>query len=366
MGDPTSVAGERASILALLLRQNPIFAALDAATLGQICASYPLQTVAPRSLIIEAGAPSEHLFVLLSGTVRVFHRCSDGREATVKLLRAPSLFADLEVLHGLRMLESVDAVDEASLIRIPGPAYIELVQRFPAAMFEHLRHLAAAFSVAARSEQQVFARLDQRIANLLLSYADAAAERVERSPDQPRQLSVELSLADITRSLGTVRRSVSRIVNGWRREGALDERDGRWILLRPALFEKLAAPIRHCFNYRMGMALEPLARQTGLPTARLEITRGHARWVGRVAAVVQELIIGRQPPAHLLLPGDFISPQHCRVFRAATGGRYWLEDLDSLNGCAINDRPTRLGVLKEGDRIRAGGYELMFHTGSRS
>ena len=349
------------SSLLVLWRQNPIFAAMGDEALERVCADHPPEKVAPRTLILEAGARTEHLYVLLSGTVRIFHRSPDGREAVVKLLRAPSCFAELELFHDIRMLESVDAIDEASLARIPGPVYIELLHRHPAAMYEHLKHLSAAFAVAARNEQQVFARLEQRIANLLLSYADEARDE-DPEPGRPLELPVELSVADITRSLGAVRRSVSRIISVWQKEGALDQREGRWVLLRPALFEELAAPIRHSLNYQMGMSLAPLEQRPTLAAARLEITSGHGRWVGRATSVERELIIGRQPPARLLLPSDLISPQHCRVFRAATGGRFWLEDLESLNGCTVNGRPVKLGVLKDGDRIRVGGFELTFRS----
>ena len=352
---------QRVSSLQVLWRQNPIFAAVDASspgTLAELIARYPDQTLGPRTLILESGAEVEHLYIVLSGTVRVFHRSPDGREAVVKLLRAPAVFAELELLHDLRMLESVDTIDEVRLARIPGAEYIDLLHRHPEAMFAHLKHLAGAFAVAARNEQQVFARLEQRIANLLLSYA-AAEEEVTEAVELP----VELSQGDITRSLGAVRRSVSRIVSAWQKEGVVEQQDKHWVLLRPQVLEELAAPIRHSLNYHMGMSLAPLdRRRASLAQASLEIAAGHPRWIGRSFAVEEELIIGRQPPSTLLLPSELVSPQHCRVFRAATGGRFWIEDMESLNGCELNDRPVKLNVLKDGDQIRVGGFTLTFRS----
>jgi CRP-like cAMP-binding protein len=354
---------EPVSSLMVLWRQNPIFAAIEPGILTELVARYRDETLQPRTLILESGAEVEHLYVVLSGTVRVFHRSPDGREAVVKLLRAPAVFAELELLHDLRMLESVDTIDEVRLARIPGQEYIELLHRYPEAMFAHLKHLAAAFCVAARNEQQVFARLEQRIANLLLSYADADADDQELT--HAVELPVELSQGDITRSLGAVRRSVSRIISAWQKEGVVEQQDRRWVLLRPEVLEELAAPIRHSLNYQMGMSLAPLdQKRARLARASLEIAAGHPRWIGRSFEVDEELIIGRQPPASLLLPSELVSPQHCRVFRAATGGRFWIEDMESLNGCELNDRPVKLNVLKDGDQIKVGGFTLTFR-GSR-
>lgn len=351
MQDPTP------SSLLVLWRQNPIFAAVDPEALAELARRCPAETIAPRTLILEAGAPAEQLHVVLSGTVRVFHRSPDGREAVVKLLRAPSVFAEIELFHGISMLENVDAIDQVRLARIAGEEYTELLHRFPPAMFAHLKHLAAAFCVAARNEQQVFARLEQRIANLLLSYADTSG-----GSEGPVELPVELSQGDITRSLGAVRRSVGRIISGWQKSGLLEQRDGRWVLNQPAALEELAAPIRHSLNYQMGMSLSPLEQRDTLARARLEITGGHRRWIGRSYTVENDLIVGRQAPARLLLPSDLLSPQHCRIFRASTGGRFWVEDLDSLNGCQVNDRPVKRSVLKNDDRIQVGGFELIFRT----
>jgi CRP-like cAMP-binding protein len=357
---------EASPSLLVLWRENPIFAAVDEPALAALCASCPAEGIAARTMILEAGMPVSALQVVLAGTVRVFHRSADGREAVVKLLRAPSVFAELELFHDLPMLECVDSVDDVRLARVPGPEYIALIHKFPAAMYAHLLHLSAAFCVAAKNEQQVFALLEQRIANLLLSYADL--ELPFRGSDGseggagPLELPTPLSQNDIACSLGAVRRSVARILSGWQKAGVLEQSEGRWVLHKREDLEELAAPIRHSLNYQMGMSLRPLTRRQGLAQARLEITRGHPRWVGRSYEVEDQLIVGRQAPARLLLPSELLSPQHCRVFRAATGGRIWIEDLDSLNGCAVNDRKVgRQTVLRDGDRIQIGGFELCVH-----
>lgn len=343
----------------LLWRQNPIFAAIDEAELAALIAHCEEQTVPARQLILDLGQSVEQLFVVLSGMVRIFHRASDGREAVVKLLRAPSVFAEIELFHHVGALECVDAVDEVLLARVPGARYVEVLHRFPAAMFAHLKHLSAAFAVAARREHQVFATLEQRIANLLLEYAGD-----ELPPDQgPIELPVVLSLQDIALSLGAVRRSVARILSAWQKAGTVALDEGRWLLRELPKLEELAEPIRHSLSYRMGMSLSGLTHRPGLATARLEITRGAPRWIGRRFAVDEQVIVGRQAPASVLLPSELISPQHCRVFRAATGGRFWVEDLESLNGTRVNGKEIRLAVLRDGDAIEVGGLELTVRLG---
>jgi adenylate cyclase len=71
--------------------------------------------------------------------------------------------------------------------------------------------------------------------------------------------------------------------------------------------------------------------------------------------------IGRSEQSNVVLIGDGrVSRNHALVQRMDTGG-YYLSDLGSRNGTVLNGRlvvtPT---VLKSGDMIRLGGYELVF------
>ncbi|MGZ3404840.1 MAG: FHA domain-containing protein, partial [Polyangia bacterium] len=71
----------------------------------------------------------------------------------------------------------------------------------------------------------------------------------------------------------------------------------------------------------------------------------------------QPITIGRGSSCGVHLALSEISRQHAIIrYRA---GRYWVEDLQTLNGTRVNhqliDRPT---VLNQGDRIRIGAQEF--------
>ena len=80
---------------------------------------------------------------------------------------------------------------------------------------------------------------------------------------------------------------------------------------------------------------------------------------GRRATVVDHLIIGRSRSADLQIDDAQVSRQHTRIFRS--GGRWFVEDLGSRNGTALNGRalgaPSRLRI---GDRIQIGDSLLIF------
>ncbi len=321
----------------LLWQQNPIFAAGGPAICALFGARYPALDHQAGTLLLDTGEAPEYLHVLLSGTVRIFHRAPDGREAVVKLMRAPAVFGDIELLCGTRLLESVSAVDEVCVARIPSAEYLEFLQRHPAAVMEHLRHLAAAFCVSACHERQVFFPLEPRVANLLLTYA----ELYGTPSSEGVLIQHPLSQGDIAQSLGVVRRSVAEVFGRWRKTGLVARYNDRILLKDTLALQRLAGPLRGGLRYEMGLSLAALGRAAASVStagATVRVASGPLARRGVVVELGRELLVGRLPPSHLCLPDEEVSPQHCRVFRGATGGRYWVEDLGSLNGSWVNER----------------------------
>src|SRR5262245_32967635 len=121
MAGPYGMVGrgtDRVSDQALWM-QNPIFAAAGKDACAMLPRFYPAERFAPGARVVSAGEPLDHLHVLLDGSVRVFHQNPDGLEVTVKLLRAPVVYGDIELFHGLPFLECVAALEEARIARIP-------------------------------------------------------------------------------------------------------------------------------------------------------------------------------------------------------------------------------------------------------
>jgi diguanylate cyclase (GGDEF)-like protein len=65
--------------------------------------------------------------------------------------------------------------------------------------------------------------------------------------------------------------------------------------------------------------------------------------------------IGRN--ADIVLPGHLVSPDHAQI--AWQDGQFWIVDGEG-NGTFINDRRITKEMLRNGDNIRIGGYDLQF------
>jgi CRP/FNR family transcriptional regulator, cyclic AMP receptor protein len=311
--------------------------------------------------VVSAGEPLEHLHVLLDGSVRVFHQNPDGLEVTVKLLRAPVVYGDIELFHGLPFLENVAALEDTQIARFPRADYDRFLDQHPAAMKAHLRHLSAAFCVAARNEQQLFASLDRRIANLLLAYAQVHEGKGPKLGDKP---AVALSQETIAQSLGVVRRSVAGVLATWNKEGVLRKRGNYIVLEQPEVLEELCAPIANSLPYWIGMPLGTLSESADdKRLATLELVEGPAPLVGQKTIADRELVIGREAGCGLVVPDESVAPRHCRVFRSARGGRYWVQSLSKKAPTLLNGAQVSRAVLHEGDLLTVGPARLRVGLG---
>lgn len=90
---------------------------------------------------------------------------------------------------------------------------------------------------------------------------------------------------------------------------------------------------------------------------KLEIVSGGL--AGRVVPVpTAGLRLGRSSTCEISVPGDpALSRNHC-IFELR-GGVLYIADLNSANGTEVNGKPVQETVLKDGDRVCAGGTELV-------
>ena len=69
--------------------------------------------------------------------------------------------------------------------------------------------------------------------------------------------------------------------------------------------------------------------------------------------------IGRSLSNEVILYDDKVSGRHAAIVRSA--GRILIRDLNSTNGTFLNGLPVEAAVIKDGDRVRLGDTEMVFH-----
>jgi pSer/pThr/pTyr-binding forkhead associated (FHA) protein len=77
------------------------------------------------------------------------------------------------------------------------------------------------------------------------------------------------------------------------------------------------------------------------------------------------VILGRGSACDVSVPVEFISRRHCRFVRR--GDEVLVQDLASLNGTFVNDRPANgLTPVRHGDQLRLGPMSFRITVGGGS
>jgi CRP/FNR family transcriptional regulator, cyclic AMP receptor protein len=184
-----------------------LFAGLDQGELAAIARNAFLRKIARGQILFSEGEPSDHLFLVRSGRLRVYVASSHGEELVLSIAGPGAALGELSVLDGEPRSATVEALETAELIAVPGDDARTLLETSPKA----LRAVAVALAAGMRrlsgtAADLVFLDLPRRLAKLLL------AESVTR-PDGTVESQLAMSQTGVAARLGVTRQSLNRAMS---------------------------------------------------------------------------------------------------------------------------------------------------------
>src|SRR5215211_3149945 len=131
----------------------------------------------PKDTIFTPGDPDDQLYLLLSGTVRLYKMYGDYKEATTALLKDHGVFGKLSLVEGRWQDVFAETVTDVRVASVQKAALTEVIKRRP----EFAMKLFASFSERLRQSDEVIESLlhrevSTRLATLLLNLAERFGE----------------------------------------------------------------------------------------------------------------------------------------------------------------------------------------------
>jgi CRP-like cAMP-binding protein len=100
------------------LRASPLFEGFDEDELLAVIQGLRLLTFAPGDVIVTEGEPGQSVFILASGTVKVFVRSPTGHDVSVSTLGEGSFFGEMSTLSGQPRSATVTAASPCDLLEL--------------------------------------------------------------------------------------------------------------------------------------------------------------------------------------------------------------------------------------------------------
>lgn len=204
------------------LSVSPFFQALGPASMRWV-RRVPLRC---GELLVEKGDPSDHVYGLVSGRIKLFSPGRAGRQISLDILAPGELLGVVGMADGLPHHASAVALAHCELAALSREHLEPLLDTNPRVRSALLAAASdAARRLAQRLEDAAFLDIEARVERVLADLASRLGERIERGTR------IRVRQQDLADVLGVSRESVSRVLTSTALSSKLEVRRGTILLI---------------------------------------------------------------------------------------------------------------------------------------
>jgi len=184
------------------------------------------------------GDPSENLYFLKRGRVKLSRLDESGKEITLTLLEPGEIFGELGLFDDSPRETTAVALEDCLVCAIRRRDFEELMAQKADLSFKlnklmglRIRHIEN------RIDELLFRDVPSRLASLILRLADKHPREMKRG----LRVNIKLSQQEMANLIGATREMTSTVLNQFKKEGIIDIESKYIYILKRRELEKLAA-----------------------------------------------------------------------------------------------------------------------------
>lgn len=210
------------------LTKVPLFSGLSEGELGFLLERVAAKTYAAGEMVFSEGEPCAGLFVVESGSVRIFKSSPGGREQVLSIEGPGGSIAELPVFDGGNYPASVVAIEDTVLLFVSRQDFQALCLTHPQVSLKVLKVVGGRLRrLVGIIEELSFTTVRHRLSAYLLRMAKKEGRKVA----QGVEITLPTNNQELAAQIGTVRELVSRNLSRLQAEGLITI-DGRTLVLR--------------------------------------------------------------------------------------------------------------------------------------
>lgn len=174
------------------------------------------------------GDPSNYLYVVKRGSVRIIGTAPEGRDVIVTILRPGDIFGELALSEHEPYDHRAEAADDTLLCEVPRDLLLQMVHASPTFGLHITKLIGLRLRTFRSRVQELLGKsAPARLAHTLIDLSEQHGLR----DDDGVLIPLRLSQGDLGKLVGLTRETVNGIIQGWRDQGIVDM-DRRSIRLR--------------------------------------------------------------------------------------------------------------------------------------
>lgn len=204
-----------------------IFKAIDPSTIEQIGRKAQYRTLDKGELLFNVGDPSDALYVVADGRVRIWTVSAAGAEVTLNVLTDGAVFGEIGMLDGDVRTAGASAMLPTRLIGITRRTFFEALDRDPQLVRNVIGLLCKRLRwTSARMEDATLRQAPQRLARIL---GHLARDHGKATP-KGIEVALKLTQSEMAQWTAMSRESLNKVLNRWAEERLLTQERGGLIV----------------------------------------------------------------------------------------------------------------------------------------
>lgn len=181
-----------------------------------------------RDLIFRAEEPSDHLYVIHKGRVKVYRLSSSGKEQIIRILEAGDFMGELDLFTQSETSCYAEALEETEVCIFHQKDIYKLMLRHPIIAIKILKELSTRLNETERIIEEV---AGQDVEKRAASYLIHLVSEVRPSVSQPLKVILPFSKRDLASYIGTSSETLSRKLTIFQQRGWIKQSGQRTIFI---------------------------------------------------------------------------------------------------------------------------------------
>ncbi len=218
---------------AAALRDHPIFRGIDDSAIEQLFKYAKILSLQRGATIFSRGDSGDRLYAVRKGTVRISISSSDGRGATLNLIRSNEIFGEIALLDGQRRTANAVAHTDCELLAIERRDFLPFIEQQPKLAFNFIQLLCTRLRWTSEQVEHVM------LSDLSSRLARTVGALVSKD-DKPGGSIITATQREISEMVGATRESVNKELRRWSKQGWIELDQGEMRVLDSKALAKLA------------------------------------------------------------------------------------------------------------------------------
>jgi CRP/FNR family transcriptional regulator len=185
--------------------------------------------------VFREGDPSDYLYVVQKGSVKLFKFLSSGRELTLNIFYPGESIAEGYLVEEIPFPASAIALENSTVIKVDKIAYFALFNNFPDAALSIIHALSQRIIEQNRRVKELGSgEVEKRLAEVLLSIGERAHSQ------KGRYILISLNRHDLASLVGARLETVIRLISCWYKNGVAEKSNQGLKLKKQELLSILA------------------------------------------------------------------------------------------------------------------------------